>query len=223
MSAPAVKICGLVRAEDAAEAARLGADYLGAIFAGGPRQIVPAAARAILEAARDAASGPRPLGVGVMGTQAPDAIARIADEAGLDVVQLHADPDAAAVEAVRRVYPGRVWAVLRIAGADVPPQAADLFAAADAVVLDAKVDGHQLGGTGVALAWGDVADALAPLRGRTPLVLAGGLRAENLGDAVRALLPDVVDVSSGVERSPGVKDPQRLAAFLAAARSATSS
>jgi phosphoribosylanthranilate isomerase len=220
---PAVKICGLVRAEDAALAGRLGADYVGSIFAGGPRMIDPATARANVAAARAAAPGRAPLAVGVMGTQRAAEIAAIANASTLDVVQLHADPDARDVAAVREVWGGRVWAVLRIAGTDLPPQTEALFATADAVVLDAKVDGPQLGGTGVALAWEALADALAPFRGRATLVLAGGLRPENVGAAVAALGPDGVDVSSGVERAPGEKDPERVAAFLAAARSATTS
>jgi phosphoribosylanthranilate isomerase len=219
---PAVKICGLVRTEDAVEAARLGADHLGAIFAGGPRLVTAAAARANFAAARAAAGRP-PLAVGVMGTQPADEIARLAEEAGLDAVQLHADPDAEQVARVRASYLGRVWAVLRIAGTHVPAHAPELFDAADAVVLDARVGGPTLGGNGVALDWAGLADALSRVRGRAPLVLAGGLRADNVAEAVRALRPDVVDVSSGVESTPGVKDPARVAAFLAAARSATCS
>lgn len=221
--APAIKICGLVRAGDAAEAARLGADYVGSIFAGGPRLVDAATARANVAAARAAAPARPPRAVGVMGTQAPDAIARLADDATLDAVQLHADPDAGAVAAVRAAWGGAVWAVLRIAGTALPPHAAALFEVADAVVLDAKVDGHQLGGTGVALPWEALAESLAPYRGRATLVLAGGLRPENVAAAIHALGPDAVDVSSGIERAPGEKDPARLAAFLAAARSATTS
>ncbi|HEY0779269.1 MAG TPA: hypothetical protein VGD56_14985, partial [Gemmatirosa sp.] len=142
----------------------------------------------------------------------------LAHAAALDVVQLHADPDTAAVAAVRRHWTGEVWAVVRVAGTDVPAHTASLFDVADAVVLDARVDGGPLGGTGVALPWAALADALAPLRGRTPLVLAGGLRPENVAAAVAALAPDVVDVSSGVERAPGVKDHTRMAAFATAAR-----
>ena len=220
---PAVKICGLVRPDDAALAGRLGADYVGSIFAGGPRMIDAATARANVAAARVAAPGRPPRAVGVMAAQTPAEVARLAREATLDAVQLHADPDADMVAAVRAVWGGEVWAVLRIAGTTLPPHAAALFDVADAVVLDARVDGPLLGGTGVALDWDGLAAALEPHRGRASLVLAGGLRPENVAAAVRALRPDVVDVSSGVERSPGVKDPDRVAAFLAAARSATTS
>jgi phosphoribosylanthranilate isomerase len=188
---------------------------VGAIFAGGPRRLDAARARTVLEAARTATPGLPPQAVGVMGRQSPAEMLAIADEAGLDVLQLHADPDASTVDAVRRAAGRPVWGVLRIAGTQVPAHAAALFAAADAVVLDAKVDG-QLGGTGVALPWAALAAALAPLRGATPLVLAGGLHPGNVADAVAALAPDVVDVSSGVEQAPGVKDPARMAAFAAA-------
>jgi phosphoribosylanthranilate isomerase len=218
---PAVKICGLVRLGDAASAARLGADYVGSIFAGGPRLVAPATARANVEAARAAAADRPVRAVGVMGAQSAEEIARVAEAAALDVVQLHADPDARALAAVRASWGGPVWAVLRIAGTALPPQTADLFDAADAVVLDARVDGPRLGGTGVPLDWEALAEVLAPYRGRVTLVLAGGLRPENVAQAIAALRPDAVDVSSGVERAPGEKDPERVAAFLAAVRSAT--
>lgn len=219
-AAPAVKICGLVRAEDAAAAARAGAAYVGSIFAGGPRAVDAATARATRRAAHAAATGPAPRSVGVMGAHSPDAMAALAADAELDVLQLHADPDARAVDAVRRAWAGPVWAVLRLTGADWPPHAASLFAAADAVVLDAKVPGRALGGTGVPLPWAALAAAVDRARGATPLVLAGGLRPENVVAAVALLAPDVVDVSSGVERVPGEKDHARVAAFVVAATGA---
>jgi phosphoribosylanthranilate isomerase len=157
--------------------------------------------------------------VGVVGAIEPAAVAALGAAAELDAVQLHGDPDAADVAAVRRHWTGLVWAVVRVRGAELPAHAADLFDAADAVVLDARVDG-ALGGTGVALPWAALAEHLAPLRGRAPLVLAGGLRPENVADAVAELAPDVVDVSSGVETAPGVKDHARMAAFARAARAA---
>ena len=217
---PAIKVCGLVRDGDAAAAARAGAAYVGSVFAGGPRAVDARTSRANRRAAQAAAPGRAPRSVGVMGTQAPDVMAALAADAGLDVLQLHADPDARAVDAVRRAWAGPVWAVLRLTGADWPPHAADLFAAADAVVLDARVPGHALGGTGVPLPWGALAAAVDRARGATPLVLAGGLRPENVATAVRLLAPDVVDVSSGVERAPGEKDHARVAAFVAAATGA---
>lgn len=221
-----VKFCGITRPDDAALAARLGARYVGAIFAGGPRLVDAARARAVFDAARaeprpvDGADPLAPLAVGVFGTQAVDEIAAIADAAALDVVQLHADPDAAAVEAARRATHRTIWAVLRVRGAALPPQAAELFAVADAVLLDPKVDG-ALGGTGHTLPWGALIEALAPHRERAPLVLAGGLTPDNVAEAAALVGPAVVDVSSGVEVAPGLKDPARMAAFVRAVAGAS--
>ena len=208
-----VKFCGLTRSDDAREAARIGASFLGVIFAGGPRTLTGGVARDVL---RDAPPSVRR--VGVFGAASPAEIAELVTLAGLDVVQLHADPDAAIVRNVRRVVGRPVWAAVRIRGALLPESASSLFAEADAVVLDVRAD-HALGGTGLTLPWAEVAGRLAPLRGRAKLVLAGGLTAANVAEAVAALSPDVVDVSSGVESAPGIKDHQLMRAFIGAARS----
>ena len=210
-----VKFCGLTRREDAEEAIRLGARFLGVIFAGGPRLIDPMRARALL--------GVVPAGmrrVGVFGSGSPESIARDAREAGVDIVQLHADPTADDVRQVRSCFEGPVWAAIRVEGETVPPAAAALFSEADAVVLDARSD-RALGGTGVPLPWASLAAQLDTLRGRARLVLAGGLTPANVADAIAALGPDVVDVSSGVESTPGVKDPLLMSAFMEATRSST--
>ena len=207
-----VKFCGLTRPDDATTAAALGARYAGVIFAGGPRAISPAAAAEVL------ADLPASVGrVGVFGRASAEEIAAGAEEAKLTAVQLHADPTADDIERVRRAWVGEVWAAVRCDGSTLPDGAAVLFRLADAVVLDAKVSG-QLGGTGVPLAWGALRDAVDALRGRCRLVLAGGLTPDNVAQAVRTLAPDVVDVSSGVEVTPGIKDHARMRAFAAAAR-----
>jgi len=212
---PAVKFCGLTQPEDARAAAEAGAAYAGVIFAGGPRLVSPARAAEVLDAA-----GPTVRRVGVFGAVAAEEIAETAGVCRLDVVQLHGDPTTAAVDAMRRAFAGQVWAVLRVSGETLPPAAASLFAAADGVVLDAHAPG-ALGGTGVSLAWAALHDEVDRARavGGALLVLAGGLRAANVGLAVRALAPDVVDVSSGVERAPGIKDPTLLRDFANAVRS----
>jgi phosphoribosylanthranilate isomerase len=219
---PAVKFCGLTRAQDAAEGARLGARYLGAIFAGGPRLVTAATAAQIFSAGRAAAAlswQSIPRCVGVMGAQSPEEIAALVEEAGLDAVQLHDDPTAEHVARVRRATSKEVWAVLRVEGTALPPNAAELFATADAVVLDARVNG-RLGGTGVALDWHALAAATDALRGATRLVLAGGLTPANVREAAETLSPDVVDVSSGVEEVPGQKDHELMRAFAAGAAQA---
>ncbi len=208
----AVKFCGLTRPVDADYAAALGAAYVGVIFAGGPRTLTPA------EASKVMAAVPRggPKRVGVFSGTAPNEIARSADQIPLDVVQLHVQPGAAGadeVAAVARCAARPLWAVLRCEEGRVPEHASKLAVYADALLIDAHVPG-KLGGTGVALAWETLAEAVAAVRGTQPLVLAGGLTPDNVARAISALRPDVVDVSSGVERAPGVKDHGRMRAFM---------
>ena len=202
-----IKFCGLTRPDDAAYAAELGAGYAGVIFADSPRRLDPAAAKTVL-----AAAGSTVKRVGVFGTNSPDEIARAVDEVELDVVQLHADPTGADVLAVRERFPGDIWAAVRIGDAHMPEDVRVLLEAADAIVLDARSQ-HVLGGTGMALPWSELAADLARVRGGVSVVLAGGLTAENVGTAIRTLAPDVVDVSSGIESSPGVKDHRLMKAF----------
>jgi phosphoribosylanthranilate isomerase len=206
-----VKFCGMTRRLDAALAAEIGASYVGVVFADGPRRVDAEAGREILDAAGSVVKR-----VGVFGTNDPAEIGRTAAIAHLDVVQLHADPSVSDVNAVRRTFPGEVWAAIRIAGAHIRAEAEPLFDRADAVVLDARSE-KKLGGTGEALPWGDLAVDLARDRGGAAVVLAGGLKPGNVASAIRTLGPDVVDVSSGIESSPGIKDPWLMREFFAAA------
>ena len=206
-----VKFCGLRRPEDAALAAEIGARYIGVVFADGPRRVSPVEGRGILDAA-----GAGVKRVGVFGTNEPEEIERASEEARLDVVQLHSDPTASDVAAVRERFHGEVWAAIRIAGAHIPEYAELLFDKADAIVLDAR-RGTSLGGSGHALPWNDLAVDLALDRGSCAVVLAGGLSPYNVVGAIKTLAPDVVDVSSGIESAPGVKDPWLMREFYAAA------
>jgi phosphoribosylanthranilate isomerase len=213
-----IKFCGLTRAGDAAQAASLGASYVGVIFAESPRKLAYDCAREVFAAVPKHVNR-----VGVFGTDQPEVIAERAATLGLDVVQLHSDPDTRVVARIREHWDGKVWAVQRIRGSDVPRSAVELFAVADAVVLDAQIPG-RLGGTGVQLPWKEIRDRVSSLRaGRARLVLAGGLRAENVALAVNLLQPDVVDVSSGVEISVGVKDHGRMRAFRDAVHAVSTS
>jgi phosphoribosylanthranilate isomerase len=202
------KICGLTRPEDAATAARAGATYLGVVFASGPRVVTPARAAEITAAAAGV-----PV-LGVFGDQPPDAILHIARVAGLAGAQLHGDYRR---EAARRLrgHGLLVWRVVRIAApADLDllePAAVD----ADAVLVEPRVP-HAAGGTGVSLDLAVAREARARLAGAR-MVLAGGLTAATVAGAAALVRPEVVDVSSGVELLPGIKDPQRIAAFLEAA------
>lgn len=207
-----VKFCGLTRALDADYAAALGAAYVGVVFAESPRRVAPEAAPAIFAPARGRAKT-----VGVFGPAGPDVVAAIADDVSLDVIQLHGDPSPSMVERVRPFFRGEVWAVVRVAGNALPPDGLGLFAVADAVVFDARVVG-QLGGTGRTFDWERVAHWLDRTAVHARVVLAGGLTPANVRDAVRVLAPHVVDVSSGVETAPGVKDHARMRAFSEAVR-----
>ena len=190
----------------------LGAAYVGAIFAGGPRMVTAERARGVFDAAMGG-----PIAVGVFGADDARTIAEAAARVGVAVIQLHGDPRAADVRAMRTRFAGEIWAVARADGSVLPEWTEDLFHVSDAVVLDARVHG-KLGGTGVTLSWGALADSVNSLRGRTPVVLAGGLTPENVAEAVRLMEPDVVDVSSGVELRPGIKDHAKMRAFFEAAQ-----
>lgn len=207
-----VKICGLTRSIDAEYADAAGADYLGVIFAGGPRERTPAQAR-------DTLAGRRARKVGVFADHSEADIAATLERVGLDVVQLHAGASADRVERVRAATGAEVWAVVRTADGALPEGVEELCDVADALVIDTLVPG-RLGGSGVALPWDRVGESLDALDAHPRIVLAGGLTAENVAEAIELVAPSVVDVSSGVESSPGIKDHARIRAFIAAARGA---
>ena len=201
------KICGLTRPEDAAAAAQGGAAYLGVVFASGPRVIPPSRAVEIV-----AASGGVPV-LGVFGRQPVEEILDIVGAAGLAGAQLHGDyrrEDAARLRAAGL----QVWRVVRIAAPPDLDRLGGATANADAVLVEPRV-AYADGGAGVSLDLAVAREARARLAsGR--MVLAGGLTPGNVAGAVALVRPDVVDVSSGVEHLPGIKDPTKIAAFLEA-------
>lgn len=215
-----IKFCGLTRPEDARHAGVLGAAYAGVVFAGGPRRIDAALASNVLAAAGDGVQR-----VGVFADEPADEVARVAAIAGLHVVQLHGTATAGAdrVGRIRSETGARIWAVVHVSGhpagpgpgPDIAERIAELDAVADAILLDSLVPG-RLGGSGVRFDWRLLTPEARPSRAR--LVAAGGLDIQNVGDAIRTLAPDVVDVSSGVESSPGIKDHERMRAFVNAVR-----
>ena len=212
-SAPAVrvKICGVTRTDDALHAARAGADVLGVnLWPGSKRHVDIAAARALADAARAAAASIAIAGVFVDADEAT--IVAAVRDAGLDIVQLHGREPATLVDAL--VARGlTVWrAVAMATDADVDALAGTH---AHAVLLDTPSAGR--GGSGRTFDW---RLAAAAVRAGHQVVLAGGLDPDNVGAAIAAVRPWAVDVASGVETSPGVKDPARVTRFIAAARAA---
>jgi phosphoribosylanthranilate isomerase len=210
----------MTRPADAVFAAALGVQYIGCVLAGGPRNRTASEA-ALVFSGLDRAGGPRR--AGVFARADPAALASVVDAARFDVIQLHGDPTVAELEALRSVIRREVWAVVRCVGAELPARAATLWRVADAVLLDTHTP-DRLGGTGTALPWRALADAVRGVREAgsraTRLVLAGGLTADTVGEAIAALHPDVVDTASGIESAPGIKDPARMTAFVQAVASA---
>jgi len=197
-----VKVCGLTRPEDAAAAEAAGADALGVIFAARSRRRVDVArARRVLDAA-----GPFVARVGVFVDAAPDEVLAAVAGARLTAVQLHGREDVATVAAIAAHVPvvrARSWAAVQADGG------LDLGAATALLV-----DGPDPG-SGVAFDW----TAAAPTLAAAPRwILAGGLTPENVAQAIAHARPYAVDVASGVEAAPGVKDPVKLRAFVAAVR-----
>ena len=201
------KICGLTRPEDAEAAAAAGAAFLGVVFAGGPRLVGPTTAAQIAAAARGV-----PV-LGVFGDQPEDDILSTVQRAGLAGVQLHG-PHSRETAARLRGAGLVVWRVVRIASPADLDRLSDASAHADAVLVEPRV-AHAQGGAGVPLDLAVGREARARLAG-FPMVLDGGLTPETVGEAVALVRPDVVDVSSGVEHLPGVKDPDKIARFLEA-------
>jgi phosphoribosylanthranilate isomerase len=208
-----IKFCGLTRAEDVGAAVALGCDYVGVIFAGGPRNQTLERASAIL---RDADSARR---VGVFGVPHATELNHYVSSVPLSVAQLHGDASPKAVMAARAIGVSEVWAVVPVVNGVLGEDAEELFLCADAVVLDTK-GANGLGGTGRSFDWAAVAAALGSVERRAQLVVAGGLTPGNVAEAIAHLKPDIVDVSSGVESAPGVKNPILMSRFVEAVRSA---
>ncbi len=197
-----VKICGVTRRQDAEAAVALGASAIGFVFwPGSPRAIDPHRARAIV-AALPALVTP----VGVFVNQPVDYVNAVAALVRLGAVQLHGDERPADLSPIVRP-------VIKAVAVDEPFEPADLveWPARVTVLLDVP-DPVRRGGTGRAVDWNRAAAAAA----RRRIVLAGGLTPENVGDAVARVRPFAIDVSSGVESAPGIKDPGRLRALFEA-------
>jgi len=214
-----VKICGLRRPDDARAAVRAGADAVGVVFAESPRRATPEEAAAVAGAAREeAARLGREVEVwGVFVNESAERIAELARSVPLDVAQLHGDETE---DVARALLPLRAVKAVRVRGPEALPEIERLAAqgAFEAVLLDAY-DERARGGTGKTVDWGVAYDAARSAR----VVLAGGLTPANVAEAVRKVRPWMVDASSGVERSPGEKDPEAIEAFVRFAKDALAS
>ena len=200
------------RPADVAVAVQAGATYLGVVYAGGPRRVTDVEAREVVAAA----SGTPVLAV--WGLPDREAILRSRELAGFTGVQLHGGSDAALAAQLRN--DGLiVWRVLRVGGAADLSHLEHMKEGADALLVEPRVPGVQ-GGAGVALDLESAAEArrrFGATQHATPntrFALAGGLRPATVRAAIAAVRPDIVDVSSGVERAPGVKDPFLIRRFL---------
>jgi phosphoribosylanthranilate isomerase len=190
-----IKICGITRLEDAQAAVAHGASAIGFVFwPKSPRRIDVEAARRIVSSI----SVPT---VGVFVDQPADEVNEIADAVGLSIVQLHGNES---VDDARRIT-RPVWKALTLES-PIDAWPADIM-----VLLDAH-DPDRKGGTGRTIDWRRAADVATQRR----VILAGGLKPENVGEAVASVRPHGIDVSSGVEREPGIKDVARLTALFEA-------
>lgn len=205
-----IKFCGITRHEDAEFAVGLEAWAIGMIFwPGSPRAVDPAVATRIAKTYRRQTEI-----AGVFVNQPLDEVTEQADVSHLSLIQLHGDEGPAYCAEVARRTGARVIKAARVAQAsDV--QAIGAFRCAFHL-LDTYKPGMP-GGTGETFDW----TLAAQRRSQVPLLLSGGLNAGNVGGAIRAVQPFGVDVSSGVESSPGIKDHDAMAAFAAAVAAAT--
>lgn len=200
-----VKICGLTRAEDAQAAHDLGAWALGFIFYTKSKRFITAdAAKRIIAALPTARS------VGVFVNQTDEAIS-IATQAGLKGIQLHGDETPDDLSRLRATFTGIVIKALRPKNEADLQAIADYKGLADYILLDAAI-GNEYGGTGHTGDW-SLAQKAAVFG--IPVIVAGGLGPDNIAEAHAQTNPYALDLSSGVEASPGIKDPAKLQALFA--------
>ena len=202
------KICGITRIEDALAAARLGTDAIGLVFwPQSARTVMPARAREIV-----AALPPFVSSVGVYVDPEAEWVEQTASVAGLNLLQFHGDESPEFCSQFSLPY---IKAVRVKAGVDLL-QYATRYSSARGLLLDTYVEGTP-GGTGDAFNWG-----LIPQRLPLPLILSGGLHPGNVTTAIKQVQPWAVDVSSGVEAAKGIKDAEKIAAFMQGVRNSES-
>jgi phosphoribosylanthranilate isomerase len=207
-----VKICGITRVADAFAAAEAGADAIGLVFARSPRQVSISKARQIVDALPPFVS---PVGVFV-NTRAAT-ILRVAREAGLTHVQLHGDEPPGIISALRGL---RIIKALRVRSRSFIDELRRFRDTGVAAILLDAFSTTARGGSGRRFDWDlvSVVRQAGVLDDAPPLILAGGLTPQNVRAGLRAVRPWGVDVSTGVEKTVGVKSPELIERFIAAAR-----
>jgi len=200
-----IKICGITSVADGLAAAEAGADAIGFVFyAKSPRYVAPAVAATIARALPPFVDV-----VALFVNEAPETVRAVLAEVPVNILQFHGDEDETYCRQFNRPY----YKAARVRPELDLVQYAASFPSAQAILLDAFVEGY--GGGGHTFDWSLIPTALA-----RPIVLSGGLSVDNVTDAVRSVRPPAVDVSSGVEISKGVKDHAKIAAFIAGVRNA---
>lgn len=218
-----IKICGNTNLEDAQLAAELGADAVGFVFTPSARQVTAAQVSEITPHLPEGIEC-----VGVFPALKAEEIANIAQESGLNTVQLHGGVSMELVRQLDEIFNGQVKLIQTVHwDVDAGDASAALLAQqlrqineadlVNRVLIDSKV-GAATGGTGVTFDWNAARTTLAEAGAGLKLIVAGGLRPDNVAEAIHHLNPWGVDVASGVEAEPGKKDPAKLAAFIRAAR-----
>lgn len=201
-----VKICGITRVQDALEAVRCGADAIGLVFyAASPRYVT------LLQAQQVVAAMPPFVSVVALFVNATQAeIENVTSQVSIDIVQFHGDETAAECERIKLPY----FKAIRVKPDTNLLKCEAEFNGAKALLLDTYSE-SAYGGTGHAFDWD-----LIPKNMSKPVILAGGLMAENVGLAIQKVKPYAVDVSGGIEISKGVKDSDKIADFMLAVQSA---
>ncbi len=207
-AAPRIKICGITGLDDAERAVEAGAWAVGLIlWAGSPRRCELDEAQLIARRLHRAAEV-----CGVFVNETLDTVARTVDTVGLTMVQLHGDEGPSFCEEVRRRTGAKVIKAGRV-GSLADLRDVERFHHVDYHLLDTRRDG-MAGGTGETWDW----TLVGQRHSKVPLILSGGLTPANVADAIRMTRPYAVDTASGTEASPGVKDPEKLTAFVTAVR-----
>ncbi|MBA1229068.1 phosphoribosylanthranilate isomerase [Pseudomonas viridiflava] len=206
MSAVRSKICGITRIEDALAAVEAGADAIGLVFyAKSPRAVTVQQARAII-----AALPPFITTVGLFVNASRCELNETLDAVALDLLQFHGDETPEECDGYHRPY----IKALRVKAGDDIEKACQAYRNARGILLDTYVEGVP-GGTGETFDW-----ALIPNELSKPVILAGGLTSANVAQAIAQVKPYAVDVSGGVEQSKGIKDREKILAFMSAVHGA---